>query len=87
VFWTTKDRSIVAAFGIEDDSEDPGKIYEFDLSTETVGAPFEHAGAISGLAFSFSCALLASASGNKTTKLWAFESHQLLASFDVTIAL
>jgi len=48
VFWTTKDRSIVAAIRFEDDLEDPGKIYEFDASTlETVGAPFEgHSGEI-----------------------------------------
>ena len=62
------------------------KIYEFDssLMRETVGAPFEHAQTITGLALSFDCALLASASFyHNTIKLWAFESCQLLASFDV----
>ena len=55
VFWTTNDRSIVAAFGFEDDSKDPTKIYEFDsLTLETVGAPFEgHTGKIRCLALSF----------------------------------
>jgi len=59
-------------------------IYELDASTlKTVGAPFEHARAITGLALSFDCALLASASSfENTIKLWAFESRQLLASFD-----
>jgi len=86
VFWTTNDRSIVAAFRFEDDSEDPTKIYEFDSSLirETVGAPFEHAQTITGLALSFDCALLASASFYyNTIKLWAFKSRQLLASFDI----
>ncbi|KAJ8589983.1 WD40 repeat-like protein [Rhizopogon salebrosus TDB-379] len=59
-------------------------IYEFDSSTlETVGAPFEgHTHLVAGLALSFDCALLASASFDNTVKLWAFESRQLLASFD-----
>ena len=85
VFWTTKDRSIVAACNFEDTSEDPRKIYEFDASTlETVGAPFEaHTGEIRGLALSFDCDFLASASQDNTIKLWAFESRQLLVSFDV----
>ena len=86
VFCTTNDRSIVAAFRFEDDSEDPTKIYEFDSSLirETVGAPFEHAQTITGLALSFDCALLASASFYyNTIKLWAFKSRQLLASFDI----
>ena len=86
VFWTTNDRSIVAAFRFEADSKHPTKIYEFDASTlETVGAPFEgHTYAITDVALSFDCALLANASNyDNTIKLWAFESRQLLASFDV----
>jgi len=89
VFWTTEDRSIVAAFSFEDvhypEFQGPTKIYEFDASTlETVGAPFEaHTGGIRDLALSLDCALLASASWDDTIKLWAFESRQLLASFDV----
>ena len=91
VFWTTEDRSIVAAFSFEDvdDSashQSPTTIYEFDSSTlETVGAPFEgHTVRITGLALSFDCALLASTSDfDNTIKLWAFESRQLLVSFDV----
>jgi WD40 repeat protein len=60
-------------------------IYEFDASTlEPVGAPFErHIKVISGLALSFDGALLASASDDNTIKFWAFESRQLLASFNV----
>ncbi|KAG2753553.1 WD40 repeat-like protein, partial [Suillus brevipes Sb2] len=61
-------------------------IYEFDASTlETVGTPFEgHIKFVSGLALSFDCALLASSSYyDEIIKLWAFESRQLLASFDV----
>ena len=86
VFWTTKDRSIVAAFSFSgENSTDLLKVYELDSSTlETIGAPFEHAQAITCLALSFDCALLASASYyDNTIKLWAFESRQLLASFDV----
>jgi len=88
VFWTTKDRSIIAAFSFPDVNDSPeGRttIYEFDSSTlETVGAPFEHAQAITFLALSFDCALLASSSSSDSTiKLWAFESRQLLASFDI----
>ncbi|KAG1752493.1 WD40-repeat-containing domain protein [Suillus paluster] len=91
VFWTTKDKTIVAAFSfnevVHSADEEPKTIYEFDASTlETVGAPFEgHAYTISGLALSFDCALLASASFDNTIKLWAFESRQLLASFDLLI--
>ncbi|KAG1752441.1 quinon protein alcohol dehydrogenase-like superfamily [Suillus paluster] len=82
IFWTTKDKTIVAAFSFTDDS-DAKTIYEFDASTlETVRAPFEgHKTTITGLALSFDCALLASASNDNTIKLWAFESRQLLASF------
>ncbi|KAG2126554.1 hypothetical protein DEU56DRAFT_916066 [Suillus clintonianus] len=60
-------------------------IYEFDPSTlETVGAPFEgHTNVICGLTLSFDGVLLASASKDDTINLWAFESRQLLASFDV----
>jgi WD40 repeat protein len=58
-------------------------IYEYDASTlKTVGAPFNHTVLISGLALSSDCVLLASSS-YRTIKLWAFESRQLLASFDV----
>ena len=86
VFWTRKDKSIVAAFSFEDDFRNPMKIYEFDGSTlETVSAPFEgQTSDIIGLALSFDCAFLASASYyGYVIKLWAFESRQLLASFDV----
>ncbi|KAG2743297.1 hypothetical protein P692DRAFT_20707282, partial [Suillus brevipes Sb2] len=60
-------------------------IYEFDASTlETVGTPFEgHTDLVRGLALSFDGALLASSSRDDTIKFWAFESRQLLASFDV----
>jgi len=82
VFWTTKDRSIAFSFG--DDFEDHRTVCEFDASTlETVGAPLKHAQTITGIALSFDCALLASASQDNTIQLWAFESRQLLASFDV----
>jgi WD40 repeat protein len=82
VFWTTKDRTIVTPFTLHADSYDA--IYEFDSSTlETVGTPFEgHTDLVIGLALSFDCALLASASWDNTIKLWAFESRQLLASFN-----
>ncbi|KAJ8589987.1 WD40 repeat-like protein [Rhizopogon salebrosus TDB-379] len=89
VFWTTKDRTIVAAFCFTDGKYDPPKtIYEFDSSTlETVGTPFEgHTGDVSGLALSNDSTLLASASFDRTIKLWAFESRQLIASFDDTLA-
>jgi WD40 repeat protein len=82
VFWTTKDKSIVTAFTLTDD--DPTMIYECDASTlKTVGAPFKgHTSTISCLALSSDCVLLASSS-YRTIKLWAFESRQLLASFNV----
>jgi WD40 repeat protein len=89
VFWTTKDRTIVAAFCFTDGDNDPAKtIYEFDSSTlETVGTSFEgHTGHVSGLALSNDSTLLASASFDSTIKLWAFESHQLIASFHDTAA-
>ncbi|KAG2128968.1 kinase-like domain-containing protein [Suillus clintonianus] len=84
VFWTTGDKTIVAAFSFKTISS-PNTIYEFDASTlETVGTPFkEQTNTINGLALSFDCALLASASNDNTIKLWAFESRQLLAVFDV----
>ncbi|KAG2349257.1 kinase-like protein [Suillus weaverae] len=83
VFWTMKDKSILAAFSFVD--EKAGPIYEFDASTlQFIGAPFEgHTDTISGLALSFDCVLLASASIDQTIKLWASESRQLLASFSV----
>ncbi|KAG2737629.1 YVTN repeat-like/Quino protein amine dehydrogenase [Suillus brevipes Sb2] len=41
IFWTTKDKSIVAAFKSPDDTNLPVMIYEFDaLTLKTVGAPF-----------------------------------------------
>ncbi|KAG2343572.1 WD40 repeat-like protein [Suillus weaverae] len=96
VFWTNKNKTIIAAFEFSfipysvSDLDDylyyTKTIYEFDAVTlETVGAPFEgHTKNISGLALSFDGALLASASYfDNTIKLWAFESRQLLASFDV----
>ncbi|OAX39024.1 WD40 repeat-like protein [Rhizopogon vinicolor AM-OR11-026] len=86
VFWTNKG-TILAAFRFTLDDEFPGTIYEFDPSTlDTVGAPFEgHTKYIHGLALSFDGALFASISWDNTIKLWALESHQLLASFDVLI--
>ncbi|KAG2055111.1 WD40 repeat-like protein [Suillus hirtellus] len=90
VFWTAKDRNIIAAFCFIDPNSDvfdfPRMIYKFDASTlKTVGAPFEgHTSLVTGLALSFDGALLASASlYDNTIKLWAFESRQLLASFRV----
>ena len=86
VFWTTNDKSIVVAFTFKSSPhDDPRTIYEFDASTlDTIGAPFEgHTEVVTGLALSFDCALLASASYDNTIKLWDFESRQLLASFDI----
>ena len=85
VFWTTNDKSIVAAFTFTPVMDDAKTIYEFDASTlDTVGVPFEgHNDTVTGLALSFDCTLLASASYDGTIKLWAFESRQLLASFDI----
>ncbi|KAG2752522.1 hypothetical protein P692DRAFT_201315859 [Suillus brevipes Sb2] len=54
------------------------------MTLETVGASFQgHTNLITGLGLSFDQTLLASASIDNTIKLWAFESRQLLASFDV----
>jgi hypothetical protein len=85
IFWTNKNKNILAAFSFTEDVY-AKTIYEFDASTlETVGTPFEgHIKFVSGLALSFDCALLASSSYyDEIIKLWAFESRQLLASFDV----
>jgi WD40 repeat protein len=89
VFWT-KEETILAAFTFDEVGDNNGgvaatTIYEFDaLTLETVGAPFEdHTDVIFGLALSFDGALLASTSYDNTIKLWASESHQLLASFQV----
>jgi len=85
VFWTAKDKSIVATFSFTrtGDDMDITTIYEFDASTlKTIRAPFKHTDGISGLVLSSDCVLLASSS-NRFIKLWAFESRQLLASFDV----
>ncbi|KAG2113702.1 hypothetical protein DEU56DRAFT_191232 [Suillus clintonianus] len=50
----------------------------------SVGTPFEgHTDIVRGLALSSDCTFLASSSDDNTVKLWAFESRQLLASFDV----
>ncbi|KIK45508.1 hypothetical protein CY34DRAFT_801589 [Suillus luteus UH-Slu-Lm8-n1] len=82
IFWTTKHKSIVTAALNSDDKST--KISEFDASTlKTVGAPFKlHTSFIYSLALSSDCGLLASSS-YRTIKLWAFESRQLLASFNV----
>ncbi|KAG2131743.1 hypothetical protein DEU56DRAFT_953205 [Suillus clintonianus] len=83
IFWTNKNKNILAAFSFTND--DPTTIYEFDASTlKTVGTPFEgHTQRISSLALSFDSTLLASAAEDNTIKLWAYESRQPLASFDV----
>jgi WD40 repeat protein len=81
IFWTTKDKSIVAAFNFMANAD--SKIYEFDASTlKTVGAPFKNTSDTDSLALSSDCRLLASCS-YPSIELWAFESRQLLASFDV----
>ncbi|KAG1812156.1 quinon protein alcohol dehydrogenase-like superfamily [Suillus subaureus] len=90
ILWTNKNKTIIAAFQFnftaDSDLYDfPKTIYEFDAVTlETVGAAFErHTEYIHGLALSSDGVLLASVSYDNTMKLWAFESRQLLASFDV----
>ncbi|KAG2750119.1 hypothetical protein P692DRAFT_201864861 [Suillus brevipes Sb2] len=51
---------------------------------ETVGIPSKgHIKLVTGIALSFDGALLSSTSNDKTIELWAFESRQLLASFDL----
>jgi WD40 repeat protein len=81
IFWTTKDKSIVTTFNSPD--RKTTKISEFDASTlKTVGAPFKHTSRIHGLALSSDCGFLAISSYH-TIQLWAFESRQLLASFNV----
>ncbi|KAG2343551.1 WD40 repeat-like protein [Suillus weaverae] len=82
VFWTNANKNIFAAFSFTHDHA--RTIYEFDaLTLEIVGAPFGHTKLICGLALSFDGTLLASAGADDTIKLWACESHQLLATFDV----
>jgi len=85
VFWTTKDRTIVAAFSLDSQNRLAKTIYEIDSSTlEIVGPPFEwHATHICSLDLSLDCTLLVSASYDNTIKLWAFESRQILTEFDV----
>ncbi|KAG2369722.1 hypothetical protein BDR07DRAFT_536105 [Suillus spraguei] len=65
--------------------DEPKAIYDFDASTlRTVKAPFEgHTSIIGVLSLSFDGELLASASRDQTIKLWTFEFHKLLVSFDV----
>jgi WD40 repeat protein len=82
IFWTTRDKSIVAVLISPDD--ETTMISELDaLTLKTVGEPFKHTAPIHGLALSSDCVLLASSYNDNTIKLWAFESRQLLASFDV----
>jgi WD40 repeat protein len=90
IFWTNQNKTIIASFEFNPTADldiyDLTKtIYEFDAVTlNTVGAPFEgHTKYIDGLALSIDGALLASCGYDDTIKLWAFESRQLLASFDV----
>ncbi|KAG1830838.1 hypothetical protein EV424DRAFT_1534769 [Suillus variegatus] len=61
VFWTAKDKSIVAASNFTRTDEPPRTIYEFDASTLEL----------------LSNTMILS-------MLWAFESRQLLASFDIS---
>ncbi|KAG1760178.1 WD40-repeat-containing domain protein [Suillus occidentalis] len=97
ILWTNKNKTVITAFkfttdsasikqpDVDDASSHLKMIYEFDASTlETVGAPFEgHGKLVTGLALSFDNALLVSASFHNAIKLWAFESRQLLASYDI----
>ncbi|KAG1762204.1 WD40-repeat-containing domain protein [Suillus occidentalis] len=84
IFWTNNNKTIIAAFRFTKD-DIIKTIYEFDASTlETVGTPFKgHTKRVTELSLSFDDVLLASASFDNTIKLWAFESRQLLASFEV----
>jgi WD40 repeat protein len=90
IFWTNKNKTIIAAFDFNftadlDLYDFTKTIYEFNpVTLEAVGAPFEgHTKSIRCLALSVDGALLASSSHDDTIKLWAFESRQVLASFDV----
>jgi WD40 repeat protein len=90
IVWTNKNKTIIAAFQFNFTADSdlidfPKTIYEFDAITlDTVGAPFEgHTKFIRCLALSVDGTLLASSSYDDTIKLWAFESRQVLASFDV----
>jgi WD40 repeat protein len=85
IFWTNNNKNILTTFSVTKDDHACKTIYEFDASTlKTVGTPFKgHTNTVTGLALSFDGALLASSSDDETIKLWAFESRQLLASFDV----
>jgi len=82
IFWTNR-KTILTIFSLT--NGDPWSIYEFKTSRlKTFGTPFEgHTMIITGLALSFDGAILASASSDNTIKLWAFDSRELLASFDV----
>ncbi|KAG1870955.1 hypothetical protein C8R48DRAFT_65800 [Suillus tomentosus] len=83
MFWTNNNKNILAAFSFKGDYA--RTIYQFDaLTLGTVGTPFEgHTRVITGLDLSFDHTLLASAAKDDTIKLWAFQSRQLLASFDI----
>jgi WD40 repeat protein len=90
IFWTNKNKTIIAAFDFNftaglDLYDNTKTIYEFDAVTlDTVGASFQgHTKFIRCLALSVDGTLLASSSNDDTIKLWAFESRQLLASFEV----
>jgi WD40 repeat protein len=82
--WTNNNKNILAAFSFIPD-DDARTIHEFDASTlATVRLPFEgHTERVISLALSFDGAFLASAGADDTVKLWAYQSRQLLASFDI----
>jgi WD40 repeat protein len=85
IFWTTKDKSIVTVFTLTRKDDALTMISELDaLTLKTVGAPFKHTSSINGLALSSDCVLLVS-SCYDNINIWAFESRQLLASFDVEL--
>jgi len=81
VFWTMEDRTIVVTFSHDND---PYTISELNASTlRTVGAPFKgHTEIITCFELSFDCAFLVSAFADRTIKFWAFDSRQLIASFN-----
>ncbi|KAG2069004.1 WD40 repeat-like protein [Suillus decipiens] len=85
VFWTNKNKTIIAALTLASKDDDAKTVHEFDaLTLKNVGTPFEgHTKLVTGLALSLDGALLASAARDDTIKLWAYESRQLLASFDI----